>query len=72
MEEKKKKKGETLFDIIGKYGLDMSKLVFGGVILAGVMNLDANSYILFGTGSVVVALTAAVGIVFISLSNSKK
>jgi hypothetical protein len=72
MEEKKKKKAEILFDIIGKYCLDISKLVFGGVILAGVMNLDVNSYILFGIGSIVVALTAAVGIVFISLSNSKK
>ena len=33
------KKHEMMYQEYGKYFLDLSKLVFGGVILAGIMNL---------------------------------
>ena len=29
---------------LGKYCLDMSKLIFGGVILAGIMNLGVEKF----------------------------
>lgn len=52
----------------GKYCLDMSKLIFGGVILAGIMNLGVNSLFLFGVGGSLVILLAAMGFVFYSKS----
>jgi len=53
---------------LGKYSLDMSKLIFGGVILAGVMNLGVNEWILFGFGGSLVVLLAVIGFVFYSKS----
>lgn len=38
--ERKEKFAEKL----GDYCLDISKLVFGGIVLAGVMELDVNPY----------------------------
>ena len=38
----KQKKRELMMQELGKYSLDMSKLIFGGVILAGIMNLGVN------------------------------
>ena len=52
----------------GKYCLDMSKLIFGAVILAGIMNLGVNSLFLFGIGGVLVILLAVMGFVFYSKS----
>lgn len=52
----------------GKYCLDMSKLIFGGVILAGIMNLGVNNSILFGIGGALVTIFAVVGFVFYSKS----
>ena len=52
----KQKKRELLMQESGKYFLDISKLIFGGVILAGIMNLGVDSLYLFGIGgSLVVA-----------------
>ena len=52
----------------GKYCLDMSKLIFGGVILAGIMNLGVNNLYLFGTGGLFVILLAVMGFVCYSKS----
>ena len=49
---------------LGKYCLDMSKLIFGGVILAGIMNLGVENIYLFGVGGVLVAFFAAIGFNF--------
>lgn len=38
---------------LGDFLLDMAKLVFGGVILAGIMESDVNLYWLFGIGGVI-------------------
>lgn len=51
MKPSQKKK---LFNVVGKYCLDLSKLVFGGVILAGIMELefDKVNLIIIGTSAV--------------------
>ena len=71
MEDNRTRK-EMMFGEIGKYCLDISKLVFGGVILAGIMNLDVNYYALFIFGSLSVLLMAVAGFVCINFSNSKR
>lgn len=53
---------------LGKYCLDMSKLIFGGVVLAGIMNLGVQSSYLFGVGGTLVAFFAVIGFVFYSKS----
>lgn len=55
----------------GVYCLDISKLVFGGVVLAGVMDLGIDRYWLFGLGSLIVLITALTGLALLGLSNFK-
>lgn len=50
-----------LCEKFGDYCLDLSKLIFGGVILAAIMQLDINTVWLFVVGTVIVALTAYAG-----------
>ena len=52
----------------GKYCLDMSKLIFGGVILGSIMNLGVNNVLLFGIGGAFVVFLAVIGFVFYSKS----
>ena len=47
MTEERKK---ALFAEIGKYCTDISKLVFGGIILAGLMDLEINRLALILSG----------------------
>lgn len=61
-----------MYGEISKYSLDLSKLVFGGIILAGIMDLNPNATLLLILGSVFVVVLAAIGIVFFNLSNSKE
>ena len=42
---------------LGKYLLDISKLVFAGVILAGIMSSNVNKWVLFLIGGVVCIIT---------------
>lgn len=44
-----------LCEKFGDYCLDLSKLIFGGVILAAIMQLDINTVWLFVVGTVIVA-----------------
>lgn len=67
-----KNRKEALFAELGKYSMDISKLVFGGVILAGIMRLDVNKIALFGLGVLVVIATLVAGLIFTILSYSKK
>ena len=64
----KQKKKELMMQEYGKYFLDLSKLIFGGVILAGVMDLGVDYVTLFCIGGVFVALLAIVGFRFYSKS----
>jgi len=64
----KQKKKELMMQEYGKYFLDLSKLIFGGVILAGVMDMGINFFVLFVTGGAFVALLAGIGFMFYSKS----
>ena len=66
----KQKKKELLYQEAGKYFLDLSKLVFGGIILAEIMNLDIDGVAVFGVGGVAVVGFALFG--FHYYSKSKK
>jgi len=68
MEEEQKK---LIFQKAGDYLLDISKLVFGGVILAGVVKISVNYYVLFGIGAAAVVTTAILGFGLITLSNKQ-
>lgn len=48
MEKERKTNRELALDELGKYLIDISKLVFGGIILAGIMRLDINPIWLIG------------------------
>ncbi len=71
MVEKKTNK-QIMFGELGKYCIDISKLVFGGVILAGIMKLDINRILLFGLGTIIVLLTVIAGLICMLLANSNK
>ena len=64
----KQKKRELIMQESVKYCLDMSKLIFGGVILGSIMNLGVNNVLLFGIGGVFVVFLAVIGFVFYSKS----
>ena len=60
MKEKYEKHSHDVTKEIGKYCLDLSKLVFGGSILSAVMQEDLPSFwIILVGGSVVIALATA-------------
>ena len=61
-----------LYDKFSDYALDLSKLVFGGVILAGIMGLSINPNILFGLGAFAVIILSLVGFVFIVLKHNSR
>ena len=46
-----RKTKSDLYDKFSDYALDLSKLVFGGVILAGIMGLSVNTNLLFVLGA---------------------
>ncbi len=64
----KQKKRELMMQEYGKYCLDMSKLIFGGIILAGIMNLGVDDFYLFGVGGFMVGIFAFMGFIFYSKS----
>lgn len=65
--------GKTnLYKEFGSYFLDISKLVFAGVIIAGIMELDINKIALFIFGGAIVTSTAIADFIFIKLSNTQK
>jgi len=61
-----------LYDKFSDYTLDLSKLVFGGVILAGIMGLSVNPDVLFGLGALSVIILTMVGFVFIILKHNSR
>jgi len=62
---------ETLALEGGKFCLDVAKLVFAGVILAGIMKEDANTTILYSIGVVVVMFFVVFGFYLIKQSKKK-
>ena len=65
------KKGHSIAFEAGKFCLDIAKLVFGGVILAGIMQQGIESNSLFLTGLGVVLLFVVFGFYLIKKSNKK-
>ena len=63
---------ELMYKEVGKYCLDLSKLVFGGVILAGVMDLGFNLLPLILVGLGFVLVFGAIGMFAMYMSNTKK
>ena len=69
----KKENKTELYQEIGDYLVDISKLVFGGVILAGIMNIeDLDKTMLFGIGSGVVFVTGTIGLLMKVYNNKKQ
>lgn len=56
---------------LGKYFLDLSKLVFGGIVLSQILDMTENKMLilLFGTGAVIIF--AIIGILFFIIKNRK-
>ncbi len=68
-----KKTKELVLIKSGEYMLDMSKLVFGGIVLVVIMQIEnMSNQILLISGSIAVALTAILGLFFTSKSQSNK
>ena len=68
-----KKTKELVLMKSGEYMLDMSKLVFGGIVLVVIMQIEnMSNQILLISGSIAVALTAILGLFFTSKSQSNK
>lgn len=69
----KKQAKKTMLQEGRKYCLDVSKLVFGGVILAGIMKQNIEDYMtLFIIGGLVFALLIVAGFLMIDISNKLK
>lgn len=64
---------QTLLAEVGSFLIDIAKLVFGGVILVGIMEYETiNQTILFIIGGVVVLACFLVGLAFTVYSKPKK
>ena len=59
-----------LYDKFSSYALDLSKLVFGGVILAGIMGMQVNTNLLFLIGGFSVIILTILGFILIVLKNN--
>lgn len=62
---------KTMFAEMGKYCLDLSKLVFGGVILTAIMDLDVSKSHLILMGILAVVIFASVGALGVYLTINK-
>ena len=61
-------KRELLFAEIGKFFLDIAKLIFGGIILAGIMEIGVDKYLLFMIGGALTVIFAMAGLLLMILS----
>ncbi len=66
-EQKNKQREQHVFMYeLGRFMVDIAKLVFGGVILAGIMNENINQGLLFTLGTAVVFTFSTLGLFIIS------
>lgn len=64
-----KDKKETILSETGKFLVDISKLIFGGVILAGIMkNENINPFYLFDIGTLTVLICFIAGLLLTTFS----
>ena len=54
-----------------RYSLDLSKLIFGGIILSGIMGMQIEKAYLLLVGLIAVILTALFGFIMFLLANKK-
>lgn len=54
-----------------RYSLDLSKLIFGGIILSGIMGMQIEKAYLLIVGLIAVILTALFGFIMFLLANKK-
>lgn len=66
-----KEQRKTLYGELGRYFIDLSKLIFGGIILAGIMKMSINLFALILLGTIISVVTAYVGLEFTILSKNK-
>ena len=59
-----------LYDKFSSHALDLSKLVFGGVILAGIMGMKVDTNLLFIIGGFSVIILTLLGFVLIVLKHN--
>jgi hypothetical protein len=50
---------------LGKYYIDLSKLVFGGAIISAIMKENISLFWVIGVGTLVVAILATAGFILI-------
>ena len=65
---------ETLLKLYleaSRYSLDLSKLIFGGIILSGIMGMQIEKAYLLIVGLIAVILTALFGFIMFLLANKK-
>ena len=67
-----KERKEAVLAEIGKFFIDIAKLVFGGIILASIMKIEVNKSLLFILGGIAVVAFALAGLLFVALSKSKR
>ena len=65
-----RKDRQELFAQVSKFFVDIAKLVFGGVILAGILKQDVDFWMLISGGAVVMAIMLYAG--YLMFRNSKK
>jgi len=63
-----KERKEILLAEIGKFFIDIAKIVFGGIILASFMRVDISQTILFVFGGIFVCVFTFAGLAFMALS----
>lgn len=69
----KGKSKEVILSETGKFLIDIAKLVFGGVILAGIMKYEnINPWLLFSIGGSVVLICFLSGLILTALSKRKE
>jgi hypothetical protein len=69
----KKDSKETILSETGRFLIDIAKLVFGGVILAGIMKYDnINPWLLFSIGGIVVLVCFLSGVILTALSKREE
>ena len=66
---KKEEPQHPVLKKLGDFFFDVAKLVFGGVILAGLMKQDVDYWILLVVGAMTIVITVFIGIVFILIAN---
>ena len=54
-----------------RYSLDLSKLIFGGIILSGIMGMQIEKAYLLIVGLIAVILTALFGFIMFLLANKR-